>query len=146
MKTTTKRASKTPLEEKCLAKGVRLSYVRKILLELLAQAATHMTTEQIYRQTLTIDVSIHLSSLYNNLRVLADAGVIERHKFQSSQIHYAAPSSEASGLLIDIDSGKIISLNNANLDKLKTEILKEYGYNNKDCRIEFYSRALATIE
>lgn len=132
----------TPLEQKCLAQGMRLTHSRRTILAILAQAEEHMTADDIYRYILkgNINTTLSLSSIYNNTKSLVDAGVIEVRKFQSKQSFYSALHLEAQDRLIDTESGQVIEFRNKALDKLKVEIAEEYGFSVADCRVEFYTK------
>lgn len=133
---------KTPLERKCLEKGLRLTYARRTILSILAQAEAHLTADEIYRHVLKDDIgtTLSVSSIYGNTKVLVEAGVIEVRKFQSRQSYYSSLYTDLQDQLIDTESGQVIEFRNAALDKLKAEIAKEYGYSVADCRVELYTK------
>lgn len=132
-------ADATPLERKCLEQGVRLTPTRKIILTILEQATGHLTVEDIYRYAMKIDTAISVSTIYSNIRGLADADVINKRRFQAKQTYYTATEVEPHDQLIDIASGQVIEFKSKALDKLKTEIAQQHGYSTVDCRIELYA-------
>lgn len=134
--------NKTPLERRCLEKGLRLTFARRTILSILAQAEAHLTADEIYRHILKddIDTTLSVSSIYGNTKMLVQAGVIEVRKFQSKQSYYSSLHTDNQDQLIDTESGQVIEFRNAALDKLKAEIAKEYGYSVTDCRVELYTK------
>lgn len=133
-------ADKTPLERRCIEKGLRLTYARRTILSILAQAGAHLTADEIYRHVLKEDAgtTLSVSSIYGNTKALVEAGVIEVRKFQTKQSYYSSLHADTQDQLIDTESGQVIEFRNAALDKLKAAIAKEYGYNIADCRVELY--------
>lgn len=132
--------ARTALERKCLNHGVRITYTRRVILDVLQHAKGHLTVEDIYRNATAADTNVSLSSVYSNIRKLVDTGVIEQRQFQSRQSYYSGSCSVPHDQLIDIDSGRVIEFRNAVLDKLKADIAQEHGFSIADCRVEFYGR------
>lgn len=133
-------AANTPLERRCLEKGVRLTLARRAILGVLEQATSYMTAEDVYRCILNTDDGVSVSTIYCNIKGLVDTGVIERRQFQSKTSYYTANHSEPHDRLIDIESGKVIEFRNHLLNKLKADIAQEFGFCADDCHVEFYTR------
>lgn len=135
-------AGKSPLERRCIEKGLRLTFARRTILSILEQAGAHLTADEIYRHVLKddIDTTLSVSSIYGNTKMLVQAGVIEVRKFQSKQSYYSALHTDSQDQLIDTESGQVIEFQNKVLDKIKAEIAAEYGYSVESCRVELYCK------
>lgn len=141
LSTTTANA---PLERKCLEKGIRITYARRVILAVLAQSNQHLTVKAIYRIILSTEgeTPLPVSTIYSNIRGLADAGIVGRRQLQSKHTYYSVIHTENYDRLVDVETGHVTELHNKTLDKLKADIAQEYGFNLTNCRIEFYGHSL----
>ena len=143
---TSTNTATTALERQCLEQGIRITAVRRIILGLLEQAKDPLTATEIYRRVCLENTTASMSTIYSNIKLLSDTGIITRRQFQSRQISYMTSSAESRDQLIDIKSGRVIQFHNEALDTLKAEIATQYGYSITDCHIEFYAYPLPTTK
>jgi Fur family peroxide stress response transcriptional regulator len=69
-------------------KGLRLTDQRRAILEALLQAEHHPTAEWIYGQVKNDLPGLSLGSVYRNLRVLVDQGLVKENKYQDGVTRY----------------------------------------------------------
>lgn len=142
-KTITK-TGKTVLERKCIQQGLRITGIRQAILDTLEVATRYLSADEIYFKANQDNDAISMSATYCTLRLLADAGIINRRKLQSKQNFYSKSALESCDHLVDVESGRVIEFHNKALDELKAKIAREYGYSSTDCLVEFYVRASDT--
>lgn len=82
-------AENTPLERKCLRRGVKVTPSRHLILEILEHATDCMSADQIYLyiQNAYPREKLSPSTVYSNIKTLADKGVIQRHRHGRKQTY-----------------------------------------------------------
>lgn len=76
------------VEARMRRKGLRLTGQRRAILEALLQAPHHPTAEWVYNHLRDAHPALSLGSVYRNLRVLVDQGLINENKYQDGVTRY----------------------------------------------------------
>src|SRR5262249_15866230 len=76
------------IEEACAAKGMPMTEQRRVIARVLGQSQDHPDVEELYRRASKIDDKISISTVYRTVRLLEDAGIIERHDFREGRSRY----------------------------------------------------------
>src|SRR5207245_10165515 len=69
------------IEALCSAKGMRMTEQRRVIARVLAAADDHPDVEELYRRCSAVDDRISISTVYRPVKLLEDAGIIERPEF-----------------------------------------------------------------
>ncbi len=140
-----KRITAAYIEEQIIAHRLRLTQPRKILAQVLERASDHPSVVEIHTRAHALDKSISMATVYRTLSLLYKIGVLIRHDFNpkvpgDSRGHWRfEPSMSGDHYhLIDINSGKIIEFESAELDKIQKRIAAKYGYKLHSQKIELY--------
>ncbi|MCP9067162.1 MULTISPECIES: Fur family transcriptional regulator [Streptococcus] len=70
------------------AKGIRITYTRRAVLSYLVASHEHPSAEKIYRDLLPQFPSMSLATVYNNIKVLIDEGVVSEIKVRNDTTTY----------------------------------------------------------
>lgn len=70
------------------AKGIRITYTRRAVLSYLVASHEHLSAEKIYRDLLPQFPSMSLATVYNNIKVLIDEGVVSEIKVRNDTTTY----------------------------------------------------------
>lgn len=118
------------MESKDLRKlGLKVTHPRTRVLELLEQARPrHMTAEDIYRKLVDDGDEIGLATVYRVLTQFEAAGLVLKHNFEGGHAVYELDRGDHHDHMVDIDTGKIIEFENAEIEALQHKIAAEYGY------------------
>ncbi len=118
------------METKDLRKlGLKVTHPRMRILELLEQARPrHMTAEDIYRKLVEEGDEIGLATVYRVLTQFEAAGLVLKHNFEGGHAVYELDRGEHHDHMVDIDTGKIIEFESAEIEQLQHRIAAEYGY------------------
>lgn len=135
----TEDARPQPLEEICVAKGMRMTDQRRIIARVLENATDHPDVEEVYRRASAIDDKISISTVYRTVKLFEDAGIIARHDFRDGRSRYETIPDEHHDHLIDLRSGKVIEFRNEEIEALQEFIAKRLGYRLVDHRLELYA-------
>lgn len=76
------------LRERALQHGLRMTPQRAVLLRVLARAAHHPTAEQLYRGVRRAMPSVSPATVYRNVQMLAQAGVISTLEHAGDSLRY----------------------------------------------------------
>ena len=121
--------------------GLKVTHPRMRILELLEQARPrHMTAEDIYRHLMGEHEEIGLATVYRVLTQFEAAGLVLKHNFEGGHAVYELDRGGHHDHMVDIDTGKIIEFESAEIEKLQAEIAAKYGYALEEHSLVLYVR------
>ncbi len=123
--------------------GLKVTHPRMRILQLLEQHTPdhhHMTAEDIYRQLLDRGDEIGLATVYRVLTQFEAAGLVLKHNFEGGQAMYELDRGGHHDHMVDIDTGKIIEFESAEIEKLQREIAAQHGYELEEHSLVLYVR------
>ena len=135
--------SKT-IEEKCLAKGVKLTDQRKIIAKELSLSkkkygeSDHPDVDQLFKRVSKIDAKISIATVYRTVELFEEAGILTKHDFKGGKARYEAMIESHHDHLIDIKTGEIIEFVDEEIEKLQNKVAEKYGYKLVDHKLELY--------
>ncbi len=125
--------------------GLKVTHPRMRILALLEQRNAqnhqhHMTAEDIYRQLLEHGDEIGLATVYRVLTQFEAAGLVIKHNFEGGQAMYELDRGGHHDHMLDLDTGKIIEFESAEIEKLQREIAAKHGYELEEHSLVLYVR------
>ncbi len=126
------------LEQKCIEHGLKMTGQRRVIARVLSDSQDHPDVEALYQRAAEIDSNISIATVYRTVRLLEEAGIIERHEFGDGRARYEETTAEHHDHLIDMRSGKVIEFTSPEIEKLQQEICRKLGYQLVDHRLELY--------
>lgn len=126
------------IEEKCLARGVRLTEQRKIIAKIMSEAADHPDVDELHKRANKIDKKISIATVYRTVKLLEESGIVEKHDFKGGKARYEESPEEHHDHLIDINSGEIIEFVDKEIEKLQIKVAQKLGYKLVDHKLELY--------
>ncbi len=127
------------IERLCIEKGMRMTYQRRVIAKTLSDSEDHPDAEELYQRASKIDPKISLATVYRTVRLLEEAGIIERHEFRNGRARYEEVTEDHHDHLIDVKTGEIIEFFDEELEKMKESIAERLGYQLVDHRLELYA-------
>ena len=127
------------LLSRCLAKNIRMTSQRQIIIQVIEEADDHPDVDQLYLRSVELDNTISIATVYRTVKLLEEAGLIERLEFGDGRSRYEE-AGEHHEHLVDIETGEVHEFYNEELETLKTEIAREMGYELIDHRLELYGK------
>ena len=133
-----------PIEEKCKAKGVRLTYQRKIIAQVMSDSKIkygskdHPDVDELHKRVSQVDGKISIATVYRTVKLFEESGIVEKHDFKGGKARYEQSPDEHHDHLIDINSGEIIEFVDKEIEKLQIEVAKKLGYKLVDHKLELY--------
>ena len=132
------------IEEKCKAKGVRLTDQRKIIAQVMSDSKIkygskdHPDVDELHKRVSIIDSKISIATVYRTVKLFEESGIVEKHDFKGGKARYEQSPDEHHDHLIDINSGEIVEFVDKDIEKLQTEVAKKLGYKLVDHKLELY--------
>ena len=132
------------IEEKCLAKGVKLTDQRRIIAEVISKSkeaygeSDHPDVDELYNRVSKIDPKISIATVYRTVKLFEEAGILTKHDFKGGKARYEAIVESHHDHLIDIKTGEIIEFVDDEIEKLQKKVAEKYGYTLVDHKLELY--------
>jgi Fur family ferric uptake transcriptional regulator len=126
------------LEKLCAEKGLKMTSQRRVIVQVLADSDDHPAAEDVYRRALRIEGRISLATVYRTIRLLEEAGILEKHDFGDGRARYEEIQRTHHDHLIDVDTGEVIEFVNEEIESLQEAVARELGYRLTGHRHELY--------
>jgi Fur family ferric uptake transcriptional regulator len=121
--------------------GLKVTHPRMRVLELLEQTRPrHMTAEDIYRQLTDDGDEIGLATVYRVLTQFEAAGLVLKHNFEGGHAVYELDRGDHHDHMVDIETGRIIEFESAEIEELQRKIAAEHGYEIEEHALVLYVR------
>jgi len=127
------------IEKLCIEKGLRMTGQRRVIARVLSESHDHPDAEELHRRAVAIDPHISIATVYRTVRLLEEAGILERHDFRDGRSRFEELSDEHHDHLIDVQSGKVIEFHNDQIEELQRQVAEKLGYKLVDHRLELYA-------
>jgi len=88
----------------------------------------HLTAEDVYRLLLAENLDIGLATVYRVLTQFEQAGLLERHYFESGKAVFELSPGQHHDHLVCIDCGRVEEFYDAEIERRQTRIAKERGF------------------
>ena len=126
------------IEQKCIAKGVKLTDQRKIIAKIMSDSQDHPDVDELYRRASNIDSKISIATVYRTVKLFEEAGIVAKHDFRGGKARYEELNEGHHDHLIDIKTGEIIEFVDEEIEKLQQKVADKYGYKLVDHKLELY--------
>jgi len=110
------------------ASGLRVTNQRMLILDIIRRKKGHLDAEEVYRLAKRRYPRISLSTVYRNLRVLKELGLIDEHHFEDAHHHYEVKSNIAHNHLICTICGKVVEFEYQPDQQVLSEISHGTGF------------------
>ena len=127
------------LEQKCIAKGVKLTDQRKIIAKAMSNSNDHPDVDELYKRVSKIDTNISIATVYRTVKLFEEVGIITKHDFRGGKARYEELNESHHDHLINIKTGEIIEFVDEEIENLQKKIAEKYGYDLVDHRLELYA-------
>ena len=132
----------TRIEQLCQDKNLRMTDQRRVIARVLSSADDHPDVEDVHRRAIEMDAEISIATVYRTLRLLEEAGILERHDFGDGRSRYEETGDDHHDHLIDVRTGKVIEFHNDKIEALQEKIARQHGMRLVGHKMELYVRPL----
>ena len=133
------------IEKLCVDKGLRMTGQRRVIARVLSESHDHPDAEELHRRAVAIDQHISIATVYRTVRLLEEAGILERHDFRDGRSRFEEMHDEHHDHLIDVQSGKVIEFHNDQIEELQRQVAEKLGYKLVDHRLELYAVPIDSV-
>ena len=132
------------IEDKCIAKGVKLTEQRKIIAKVISESkelygeSDHPDVDELYKRVSEIDSKISIATVYRTVKLLEESGILTKHDFKGGKARYEQINESHHDHLIDIKTGEIIEFVDEEIEILQKKVADKYGYSLVDHKLELY--------
>ena len=124
--------------QRCEQKSLRMTSQRKIIAQVLEDAADHPDVEELYKRASKIDLTISIATVYRTVKLFDEAGILDKLEFGDGRARYEDAEREHHDHLIDINSGRVIEFMDSDIEKLQEKIAQKLGYTLLGHKLELY--------
>ena len=126
------------IEQKCIAKGVKLTDQRRIIAKVMSDSQDHPDVNELYLRVSKLDKRISIATVYRTVKLFEEAGIVAKHDFKGNKSRYEEATQEHHDHLIDVNTGEITEFVNEDIEKLQQKVAEKLGYKLVDHRLELY--------
>ena len=132
------------IEQKCLAKGVKLTDQRRTIARVISESkrtygeSDHPDVDELYKRVSNIDNKISIATVYRTVKLFEESGILTKHEFKGGKARYEELNEGHHDHLIDVKSGEIIEFVDEEIEKLQKKVAEKYGYTLVDHKLELY--------
>ena len=125
--------------------GLKATLPRIKIMEVLESTAiqeeAHFSAEDIYKELLNRGENIGLASVYRVLTQFETAGIVKKHHFEGSHAVYEVVE-ENHEHMVDVETGKVLEFQDAELIERLNNIAKDAGYQLVDHNLVLHVKKL----
>jgi Fur family ferric uptake transcriptional regulator len=127
------------IEQRCIEKGMKMTEQRRVIARVISESVDHPDVEELHRRAVAIDPNISIATIYRTVRLFEEANILERHDFGDGRARYEEAAQDHHDHLIDMQSGRVIEFQNAEIEALQREVARKFGYKLVGHRLELYA-------
>ncbi len=128
----------TQLEQRCEMHGIMLTGKRRVILQVIEDAADHPDAEEIHRRVVAYDSRISIGTVYRTIRLFEMSGIVRRIDFGNGRGRYESAARAQHHHLIDLASGAVLEFSDPQIDALYGEIAQRLGYRLMSRELKLY--------
>ncbi|MDR3352452.1 MAG: ferric iron uptake transcriptional regulator [Zoogloeaceae bacterium] len=122
-------------------RGLKATLPRIKILELFEKSELrHMGAEDVYRQLIAEGLDIGLATVYRVLTQFEQAGLLERHFFESSKAVFEINEGHHHDHLVCTDCGCVEEFYNPEIEKLQKKVASERGFEIQEHALYLYAK------
>jgi Fur family ferric uptake transcriptional regulator len=122
--------------------GLKATFPRLKILELFEKSTQrHMTAEDVYRMLIAENMDIGLATVYRVLTQFEQAGLLERHFFESGKAVFEINRGKHHDHLVCVDCGKRRGILRPGNREAPEQVAEERGFAIQDHALYLYARA-----
>jgi len=120
--------------------GLKATFPRLKILELFEKGTMrHMTAEDVYRMLISENMDIGLATVYRVLTQFEQAGLLERHFFESGKAVFEINRGKHHDHLVCIDCGKVEEFYDPEIERRQNMIAEQRGFKIQDHALYLYA-------
>lgn len=120
--------------------GLKATVPRMTILDLFRKSSTrHLSAEDVYRLLLADNVDIGLATVYRVLTQFEQAGLLERHHFESGKSVFELKDGKHHDHLVCLQCGHVEEFTDAEIERRQNKVAKDRGFRIVDHALYLYA-------
>lgn len=120
--------------------GLKATVPRITILDLFRKSATrHLTAEDVYRQLLADGDDIGLATVYRVLTQFEQAGLLERHHFESGKAVFELKDGQHHDHLVCLGCGRVEEFADPEIERRQNKAARERGFTVVEHALNLYA-------
>jgi Fur family ferric uptake transcriptional regulator len=115
----------------------RTTQQRQSILEVIKQADRHLDADEIYEQSRKRSPNISLSTVYRNLQLFKEQGLVEERQFGGVRRSYEMVPHSRHHHIVCLGCGKVFEFICPSTEKIKSRLTREKGFQVTDVDVRF---------
>jgi Fur family ferric uptake transcriptional regulator len=125
--------------------GLKATFPRLKILELFEKGTLrHMTAEDVYRTLVAENMDIGLATVYRVLTQFEQAGLLERHFFESGRAVFEINHGKHHDHLVCVDCGRVEEFYDPEIERRQNLVASERGFAIQDHALYLYAQCTKT--
>jgi Fur family ferric uptake transcriptional regulator len=119
---------------------LRSTEQRRLIIDtLFKDSAEHVTLDGLLREVRTVDSRVGYATVYRTMKLLADSGIVQEHKFGDGFTRYElVDEAHHHDHLICLECGRITEFEEPLIEELQARVANRYGFLVKQHKHELY--------
>jgi Fur family ferric uptake transcriptional regulator len=123
--------------------GLKATFPRLKILDLFQKSEQrHMTAEDVYRHLLAEGMDIGLATVYRVLTQFEQAGLLERHYFESGKAIFELNEGHHHDHLVCLQCGKVEEFYDPEIERRQAKVAKDRGFSVHEHSLYIYADCL----
>lgn len=123
--------------------GLKATFPRLKILELFENTEVrHLTAEDVYRLLIGEGMDIGLATVYRVLTQFEQAGLLERHHFESGKAVFELNAGHHHDHLVCLNCGQVEEFYDAEIERRQAKIAKDRGFAIQEHALYLYAECL----
>ncbi len=120
--------------------GLKATVPRLRILELFEKSAVrHLSAEDVYRMLIKDGLDIGLATVYRVLTQFEQAGLLERHHFESGKAVFELKDAAHHDHLVCLQCGRVEEFYDAEIEKRQNRVAKDRGFAIREHSLQLYA-------
>lgn len=136
----------TPLERRCLDRGLSMSRQRLLIIRALSEAQEHLSAADLHRRLAAFAPDISLATVYRTLTLFEEVGVLKRLDFGDRTMRYEEAAKAPHDHLIDVTNGSVVEFEVPEVARLLAEVADRLGYRLNGYRLDVFATPVGQSE
>jgi Fur family ferric uptake transcriptional regulator len=120
-------------------RGLRSTEQRRLIIDTFFDSGEHITIDSLLKQVRAIDARVGYATVYRTMKLLAESGIVQEHKFGDGFTRYELSDEEAHhDHLICMECGKITEFEEPAIERLQERIAERYRFEVRAHKHELY--------
>lgn len=118
--------------------SLRKTRERFAILDVIYSGFGHFGIDDLYEQMKANNTHVSLATLYNNIEILIDAGLLVKHQFDKTTTYEKAIDCVKHDHFVCKQCGKVYEISSSLTSKAKEELTQKYGYEVRNVELKAY--------